>query len=151
MSAVRLRRYHVGAIWMRAVASACGYTPEVAKPLGLAYALASTTKRKLYSKYMCGDLDFAGLTFLEPSDGVIHSMGKNLLADDYDSTVMSCFADANEHQELLYVAIESAEFYTLEELDQTPVSWTRLKAAFGLRTSFAASSAQDVLETVRNR
>ncbi len=151
MSSTRLRRVHIGAIWMRAVANACGYTPELAKPLGLAYSMARTTKRKLYEKYVCGDLEFAGLRFLEPAEDVVHSMGQNLLAIDYEQNVTHRFETPAKHLDLFYVAVDSAETYTLEELDQTDIAWKRLKAAFGLRTSFSSVSALELFNAVKKK
>ncbi len=142
----RIQKWPLAALWMRAVANECGYTPEVAKPLGAAYAMARRRPKQYEAEVVEGHLGFAGLWFLEPEEGRVCTNGESFRAKDYDVLVLVRFPDLHTHQGLLYVAIDSADQFPIEVLDQTDRPWQRFEAALAGRRSLTVGVAMELLD-----
>jgi len=133
-------------MWMRAVANACGYTPQTAKPLGLAYALARRYPKR-YERERVGDasLQFAGLDFLEPTDGQVCALGESFRTADYDRKVIGAYPSEMAHHTLFYTAIDRAELFPMIKLDQTDMAWSRFDAAIGGRRTLSLGLAHEAI------
>lgn len=150
ITSTRIDQWTLGALWMRACASACGYTPETAKPLGLAYAQArrwpNSYARTLVSD---GSINFGGLAFHEPTDGTIRSSGRSLRAGHYDRAVVSQFNVAQEHHVLYYAALDVADAYHIEVLDQRDTAWRAFAKAWGRRRTLSLGLAAELLQELK--
>lgn len=141
-------QWALAAVWMRAVANSCGYTPETAKPLGLAYALARRFPTRYEKERLEGGLAFAGLKFLEPREGQIVVNGESYRACNYDRRVVPEFAKPHQHHTLLYVAADSAELFPIETADQTNLTWCRFVEMLGTRHSATINFAKTLFEEI---
>ena len=148
-TAARIHRWPLAAVWMRAVANACGYTPETAKPLGLAYATARRRPRE-YEREAVESLPFAGLWFLELDDRV-YLGGESIRALNYDCQVIGEFPDEITHHKLFYAAVDAAESWSLEKLDQTDFAWRRFEAGMGGRRSLSFGLAHELVRSLGAR
>lgn len=149
MSAHKIDRWALAALWMRAVANGCGYTPGMAQPLAIAYATARRLPAK-YEAHRDGHLDFAGLTFLEPEDCVVLALGSRWTSFHYATRVLHHFPGHKpEHDRLFYDALDSAELFPIEQADQTDITWRRFAAAIGRRSSVTPEDAAKLLRGLR--
>lgn len=144
MAAAKVKRWQLGALWMRAVANSCGYGPGTAKPLALAYATARRHP-KAYQREVEEHLAFAGLWFIEPDDGEICTNGESFCADDYDERVVEGFAS---HHPLFYRAVDVAELLPFGKADSTSMAWDRFTAGMGGRSSLSVASAHKLLDGI---
>jgi hypothetical protein len=149
MSAQKIDQWALAALWMRAVANGCGYTPSMAMPLAIAYT-EGRKRPALYKREACGDLRFAGMTFLEPQEDRVVANGRTYKRMDYDINVLHHFPGGKPmHDDLFYVAVESAALFPVEKADGSPIAWDRFTAALGTRTKLTPQEAKELLGGIR--
>ena len=114
---IRITRLDILTLWGRALAHTVGYTAEIARPLGVAWAYRRTDPR---NRQPPEGLAFGGYVFerFEAADGQLGftSHGAVRWPGDYEAAKARI---GPSHDELLALAMEALQRYSITKLDGT--------------------------------